>query len=513
MLKETSKQELIGDLQRRVQDKILEPTNFELLKKLIEKADTLDEAIMIAELGTTYKRTGFHFDKRLEKMSDTIKYFKKNTQLSFTTDENKLHHKLIIGDNYPALLNLLIEYKGAVDVIYIDPPYGKDSMGEFAETNYENAITRDNLLSMLYPRLLLAKKLLSDEGLIFCSIDDRNHAYVKGLFDEVLTEKCFINSFVWQKNSSGKTEKDKFTINTEYILLYAKTDRYTLNETYKELAESTKAMYSRDDNDGRGKYRLIPLQKPGNPGPETTYDYIDNTGKIWPCPAKGWRINKHKLKKLENDGRLSLENGALNEKGYWNERKNPGKRIDTLWNDLPENSRASKELEQIFGKKGLFDNPKPTELIKRCFDIGPKNAIVLDFFAGSGTAGQAALELNNSDGGTREFILIQNNEVTDKNPNGIAYDITTKRLKRVMTGSCYDGANNFEWIKDHTPLGDNLEVYEIAEVANFEAAEGKTPFDVIEETLYGVEKFTTIQRKIEWVCDNFEATQRQLEGN
>lgn len=247
MLKETSKQELIGDLQRRVQDKILEPTNFELLKKLIEKADTLDEAIMIAELGTTYKRTGFHFDKRLEKMSDTIKYFKKNTQLSFTTDENKLHHKLIIGDNYPALLNLLIEYKGAVDVIYIDPPYGKDSMGEFAETNYENAITRDNLLSMLYPRLLLAKKLLSDEGLIFCSIDDRNHAYVKGLFDEVFTEKCFINSFVWQKNSSGKTEKDKFTINTEYILLYAKTDRYTLNETYKELAESTKAMYSRDD--------------------------------------------------------------------------------------------------------------------------------------------------------------------------------------------------------------------------------------------------------------------------
>lgn len=86
MLKETSKQELIGDLQRRVQDKILEPTNFELLKKLIEKADTLDEAIMIAELGTTYKRTGFHFDKRLEKMSSTIKYFKKNTQLSFTTD-------------------------------------------------------------------------------------------------------------------------------------------------------------------------------------------------------------------------------------------------------------------------------------------------------------------------------------------------------------------------------------------------------------------------------------------
>lgn len=116
----TSKTDLLKELKRRVEDKILEPTNYELLKKLIEKADTLDEAIMITELGTTYKRTGFHFDKRLEKLSDTIKYFKKNDALSFETDPSKKHHKLIIGDNYPALLNLLIEYKGSVDVIYID---------------------------------------------------------------------------------------------------------------------------------------------------------------------------------------------------------------------------------------------------------------------------------------------------------------------------------------------------------------------------------------------------------
>ena len=188
----TSKTDLLNELKRRVEDKILEPTNYELLKKLIEKADTLDEAIMIAELGTTYKRTGFHFDKRLEKLSDTIKYFKKNDALSFETDPSKKHHKLIIGDNYPALLNLLIEYKGSVDVIYIDPPYGKDTMGEFAQTNYQNAITRDNLLSMLYPRLLLARRLLSNDGTIFCSIDDRNQAYVKALFDDVFGESSFL---------------------------------------------------------------------------------------------------------------------------------------------------------------------------------------------------------------------------------------------------------------------------------------------------------------------------------
>ncbi len=91
-------------------------------------------------------------------------------------------HKLIIGDNYPALLNLLISYKRKIKVIYIDPPYGKDHLGEFAKTNYDNAITRDNLLSMLYPRLMLAKQLLRDDGVIFCSIDDRNQAYIHVYF-------------------------------------------------------------------------------------------------------------------------------------------------------------------------------------------------------------------------------------------------------------------------------------------------------------------------------------------
>ena len=179
------KDDLIAEIDKRIADKIIEKTNADLLKKLIISAETINEAIMIAELGTTYKRTGFHFDKRLEKMTDTIKYFKKNKKLSFIQDKNALTHKLIIGDNYDALLNQLIEYRGKIDVIYIDPPYGKDSMGEFAQTNYDNAITRDNLLSMLYPRLVLARQLLSDNGVIFCSIDDKNQAYVKGLFDEV----------------------------------------------------------------------------------------------------------------------------------------------------------------------------------------------------------------------------------------------------------------------------------------------------------------------------------------
>ena len=296
---------LIAEIQRRVDDKILEQTNADLLTKLIRNAETLDEAMAIAQLGTTYKRTGLHYDKRLEKQrGNTIKYFKKNEQLSFTDGSDSPHHKLIIGDNYDALQNLLIQYRGKVDVIYIDPPYGKDSMGEFAKTNYDNAITRDNLLSMLQPRLVLAKELLSSYGFIFCSIDDKNYAYIKCLFDEVFGESHYVNSFVWKKNSSGKTEKDKFTINTEYVIFYANSSSYILNDVYKPLSQASIDLYKFDDNDGRGKYASVSLQKPANPGPDTSYDYIDNKGNVWPCPPKGWRMIYSKIKELENDNRL-----------------------------------------------------------------------------------------------------------------------------------------------------------------------------------------------------------------
>ena len=177
---ETIKKSLISEIERRINDKIIENTNAQLIIKLINSAESINEAIMIGELGTTYKRTGMHFDKRFEKLTNTIKYLKKNEKLSFEDDKTNLKHELIIGDNYDALLNLLISYRNKIDVIYIDPPYGKDSMEEFADMNYDNNLTRDNLLSMLYPRLLLAKELLNKEsGVIFCSIFSRNDYFRK----------------------------------------------------------------------------------------------------------------------------------------------------------------------------------------------------------------------------------------------------------------------------------------------------------------------------------------------
>lgn len=194
------------------------------------------------------------------------------------------------------------------------------------------------------------------------------------------------------------------------------------------------------------------------------------------------------------------------------------KRIETVREQLKsvcyEDGRvATKLLERIFGSKKIFDNPKPNNLIARLISYLTANSddcVVLDFFAGSGTTGHATLDLNKSDGGNRTFILCQLNEVTDTTPNGIAYDVTSKRLKRIMTGSCYDGTTDFPWLKDNEPYGGSLDVYEIESVSNAEHECGKTPFDVIDETLYGQKKFQNLNDKIKWVCENFENTQKYL---
>ena len=535
-----SKKDLINELKRRVEDKILEPTNYELLKKLIEKADSLDEAISISELGTTYQKTGFHFDTRHEKLTDTIKYFKRNDILSFITDPQKKHHKLIIGDNYPSLLNLLIEYKGSIDVIYIDPPYGKDNMGEFAKTNYENAITRDNLLSMLYFRLLITKQLLSEDGVIFCSIDDRNQAYVKCIMDDIFGENSFLLNVPRLTKKGGKSTQT-IAKNNDYILGYTLSNDIKFSQEEKDL---NKYKYEDQYVKTRGKYALTQTLDYNSLQYSLKMDYeIEIEGKkFYPGGSKELMEDRHNGKHGVTDwvwrwGESAVEWGKKNDmfviknnriytKSYLNCRKmnrknelefiDPTKAYTTLsfLDNKYSNDNAKKQLDKIFNNAGeLFKNPKPTVLISSLINMvcPKKDAIILDFFAGSGTTGQAVLELNKVDGGNREFILCTNNEITDSNPNGIAYDVTSKRLKRVMTGSCYDGTNDFSWLKDNTPLGDNLDVYEISEVSNFESAEGKTPFDVIDETLYGKAKFNSVKEKVEWVCDNFEATQKQLE--
>ncbi len=512
---EEFKKEIIEKIDERRKDRILETENAEFLIKFINNAETKTDVLKISALGMTYKRTGFHFDLRLEKNEGkTIKYLKKNDHLSF--NQGGISHKLIIGDNYPALLNLLINYRKQIKVIYIDPPYGKDHLGEFADVNYDNAITRDNLLSMLYPRLMLAKQLLRDDGVIFCSIDDRNQAYVKCLFDEVFGESNFIANIIWQKKKGGSQDSEYFAKEHEYILCYTKQDWRINDKTEKQDEKDFNKIIN-----GK-KAKILKLEKWGNHSlkidrPSLYYSIKDpNNNDFYPLAPNGedgcWRKkpenldSEHIYWQKDSKGRLTPY-----EVLYFEEMKEKYKIIKTrtIFTEYGTTTDATKEIQKIFGDK-IFDTPKPTHLIKYLIDISTdisEDYIILDFFAGSGTTGQAILELNREDGGSRQFILVTNNEKTELNQNGIAYDVTSKRLKRVMTGECYDKTKDFKWLEKNTPYGDSLEVTEIETIPS----NNRDIFNLIDEKLYNQDFNGNIQDKIDWVCREFEITCSTIE--
>lgn len=377
---------------------------------------------------------------------------------------NESDNLFIEGDNLEVLKLLQKSYFEKVKMIYIDPPYNtggdfvykdnftsplknyleqtgqKDSEGNSLQTNRETSGRfHSDWLSMMYPRLKLAWNLLRNDGVIFVSIDDNEVHHLRILMNEIFGEENFVNLFVWKKNSSGKTVSRQFPVNIEYVFMFAKKiEELDFNVVFKPLSEATIRMYSKNDNDGRGKYRLYPMQKTGSPGPETTYDYIDNSGKVWKCPEKGWRMVKEKIKALENEGRLCLENNTISEKAYWNERENEGKFADTLWDDIDEGNVGTAELSEIFNGV-VFDYPKPTNLIRRMIQIGTsKSDTVLDFFAGSGTTAHSVLLQNKEDGGTRKFVLVQLPEKTDEKSTAFKEgyktisDITKERIRRVL---------------------------------------------------------------------------------
>lgn len=497
----------------------LEPRNYEVLTKMITKCENYDDAISILEIATQSRKTGLFYRHQFEKIdTNKIHYLAEDKKMSF--GNKGITNKLIIGDNYLSLENLLISYQNKIDVIYIDPPYGCNDMGEFANVNYENNISRDNLLSQLSPRLELARQLLKNDGIIFVSIDDKNQAYVKCLMDDTFGEINFLCNFVWGSKGSGAYDKEKYKTEHEYVLAYSKNvDLFSPNKKVYDTSQDPAYSFKDERYEIGGKYKRQAMAM-GTLQYSKSLDYPviapDGT-KIYPGGKFGppylWRWQKEKLLKALKEGFAEF----VKTKNGWTLYSKQYEKIDENGNQIIRskpysslginalNRNGTELLRKIMSYK-VFPNPKPIELLNYLFSsISNKNAIFLDFYAGSGTTGHAVLEMNKIDGGNRKFILCTNEDkMNDKLTNGIGTDVTYERLKRIMTGQSSDNSN-FQWIKENDAYGQILKVYKIAELENFK----KEIFELINPLDYDY-KCLSEKKKIEWICKNFEQTQKIL---
>ena len=349
-------------------------------------------------------------------------------------DKDSPNHILIEGDNLEALATLAYTHEGKIDVIYIDPPYNtgnKDFIYNDSYVDKEDSYRHSKWLSFMSRRLKIAKKLLSDRGVIFISIDDNEQAQLKLLCDETFGENNFLAEIMWHKNYASANDSKTFSKVLDYILVYRKTDTFIRNLLPR--TEKQNILYKYDSNDGKGKWR------PDNLSVRTysaNYDFpIVNpiTGvEYYPPKGRSWMTNKERIQEWITETRVYFGlngKGAPQLKRYLSEVQQ-GVVPTTYWSydDCGHNDEARKEIKDIFGHPP-FDSPKPTRLLKQILRLGSNNkSIILDFFAGSGTTLHATMQLNAEDGGHRQCILITNNE------NNICEEVTYKRSRRVIQG-------------------------------------------------------------------------------
>ena len=354
---------------------------------------------------------------------------------------------IIEGDNFHSLSALNFVLKNQIDIIYIDPPYNtgnEDFVYNDKFVNSDDGYKHSKWLSFMSRRLKLARDLLNDSGCIFLSIDDNEQANLKLLCDSIFGESNFIACICRQAIKGGSRSVNIKTVH-DYVLIYAKSfnNLTTFTGHEKEAMvlnlEDEKGPYARGrelNKWGAGSRRedsptmWFPIKGPNG---EDVYP-IRNDG------SEGrWRWGKTKLLKAVEDGEVIFEprgDGTyiVYEKVRGN--KNTTDQFNTWFADNYINAKGSEAVKKVFGTMmSVFDYAKPVELISELlFMANNKNALVLDFFAGSGTTGQAVLELNKADSGKRRFILCTNNE------NRICEDITYPRIKTVITGKRKDGS-------------------------------------------------------------------------
>lgn len=339
-------------------------------------------------------------------------YLKELVSNRIVNGRDSPNHWLVEGENYLALRNLLRTHESSVDVIYIDPPYNtgnKNFVYKDTFSDENNMWGHSSWLSFMDKRLRLAYRLMSDEGVMFLSIDDREYAPLKLLCDEIFGEDKRLATFVWDTKTGAKgiPPKKMFVKTHEYVLAYSKGSTFK----FKGLYRSPEG-FSNSDNDPRGVWKRQYLQRFGQGFSEKTV--IDTkTGVSYTFETP---YTEENMRKMVEENRIIFPKDTSRypaRKEFYSEYDNPYKPITSNLG-LHSQKNASQEIKDFFGEK-VFDYPKPLSLIKLLINQHPnKDALVLDFFAGSGTTGQAVMELNSEDKGKRTFILVTNNEVKEE---------------------------------------------------------------------------------------------------
>ena len=381
-------------------------------------------------------------------------------------DWDTTENLFIEGDNLTVLKLLQESYLGAVKMIYIDPPYNTGGdfiyMDDFrirAEAYAEllgiwdgngrrmvrnpdsNGRYHSDWCSMIYARLILARNLLADDGVIFISLDDNEQASMRKICDEVFGGSNFIAQCVRKRRDSQANLSRNISPIHEYVLIYAKRSGDILNHVKANIDESD---YKNPDNDPRGLYKTMPCTNKGG----TVYTVTTPTGKEI---TEEWRFKRETYDFLLGDNRIVFPRGGDGKPRYklfLSEKTVGGQLANTWLDDLASNQEATRELKAIFGDRVIFDTPKPLGLLKFCLELATeKDSIVLDFFAGSGTTAHAVMQLNAEDGGHRKYIMVQIDEACDEKSEAYRQgyrtvsQIAKERIKRVSDRMRREGAD------------------------------------------------------------------------
>lgn len=397
-----------------------------------------------------------HSEEVEERMVDEIPIFVEDKDKEITMTDNG-YNFLLEGDNLHSLHLLEKTHKEKIDVIYIDPPYNtgnEDFIYDDLKIGKDDAFRHSMWLSFMERRLTIAKRLLSERGVIFISIDDNELATLRMLCDNIFGESNFVGCICRATGTTTGQDANKIGSSLDYCLVYSKSSAFEL----KGIPLSEKDMKRFKDEDENGRYSMLQLRKTGNEDrrenrPKMFYPVTAPDGSsVYPFGPTNylsrWRVaeetynnllaqnmivwkKKDRYEKVVIDG-IESSPWTPYVKYYVSGRT---KQVSNLLQEIEGNKKASIDLKNIVGKHVKFDYPKPVEFISLLQKISSyKDSIVLDFFAGSGTTGQAVLELNKEDGGNRHFILCTNNE------NNICDDVTYPRLQTVITGKRPDGS-------------------------------------------------------------------------